>query len=113
AEPSDERIAYRVRYLLGRRLARSGRYSEAAAYLPGAARAHLRDFADSLTTGREAGRSDDERARRLLRAACLARYRGMEMFGTEIDPDWSAYGGSFDTGSFYDERANPGKHPHT
>jgi hypothetical protein len=112
-EPSEERIAYRIRYLLGRRLARSGLYSEATPYLPAPAREHLRDFADALAAGREAGRSGDERARRLLRAACLARYRGMEMFGTEIEPDWSVYGGSYDTGSYFEERAKPEKHPHS
>jgi hypothetical protein len=113
ADFPDERAAYQLRYLLGRRLARSGRYPEAQEYLPAARREQLRDFTNSLANGRNPARPDDERARSLLRAACLARHRGMALFGTEVDPDWFAYGGSYDSGSVYQARAAKERHPHT
>lgn len=113
ADFPDERAAYQLRYLLGRRLARSGRYPEAQDYLPAARREQLRDFTNSLANGRNPARPGDERARSLLRAACLARYRGMALFGTEVDPDWFVNGGSYDSSPVYEIRSDKELHPHT
>lgn len=112
-ELSEEEAASRLRYLLARRLARTGRYGEVQAYLPAARREAYRDFTESLSDGRNPARPKDERARRLLRAACLARYQGMALFGTEVDPDWFVWGGAYDTGSFAEMRAAKERHPRT
>ena len=51
APPPDERIAYDLRYLLGRRLARAGRLADARPYLPESRRAALDDLAALAGSG--------------------------------------------------------------
>jgi hypothetical protein len=112
AAPPDERIAYDLRYLLGRRLARAGRLADARPYLPESRRAALDDLARSLARGREASRPAAERSQALFRAACLTRYQGLELLGTENEPDWFVHGGSFEQNPFAEARVNPKTHPH-
>jgi len=94
--PPDERIAHDLRYLLGRRLARAGQYREARPYLPEALRPKLDELAAASAAGKDARHPAAERARSLFQAACLLRHQGMEITGTEIEPDWSVFGGSYD-----------------
>jgi hypothetical protein len=94
-----ERATHAIRYLLARRLAREGRLDEARKFLPASLREKLGDYIRALEEGREAGRSEAARAEALWKAARIARHSGMELFGTEIDPDWSAFRGSFHFGS--------------
>jgi hypothetical protein len=108
--PPDERISYDLRYLLGRRLARGGRLADARPYLPEPRRAMLDDLTQSLAEGREASRPAPQRSQALFRAACLARYQGMELTGTEIEPDWFLYDGGFEVNAFAEARANPETH---
>lgn len=96
ATPLEERIAYDLRYLLGRRLARAGRYREASPYLPGALRPDLDIVAAAAASGKDEQRPASGRAQTLFRAACALRHRGMELVGTEVEPDWSIFGGSYD-----------------
>ncbi len=112
APPPDEKSAYDLRYLLGRRLARAGRLADARPYLPESRRAALDDLARSSAQGRDASRPAAERSQALFRAACLTRYQGMELTGTEIEPDWFVDGGSFEEGSFAGARADPKTHRH-
>jgi hypothetical protein len=95
-EPPEERLAYDLRYLLGRRLARAGRYQEARPYLPETLRPKLDELAAASASGTEARRAAAERAQALFRAACVMRQQGMELLGTEIEPDWSVFQGSYD-----------------
>lgn len=108
--PADEQISYDLRDLLGRRLARSGRLTDARPYLPAPRRAALDDFAQSLKQGRDRGRPAVDRSRALFRAACLARYQGLELLGTEIEPDWRLYDAGFEVDAFAEARANPEAH---
>jgi hypothetical protein len=112
AEPPAERIAYDLRYLLGRRLVRAGRTADARAYLPAAQEPGIEMLQRSLAEGRDAARSTEERARALFRAACVTRYQGLELQGTEIEPDWFLFGAEYDTESFAEGRANPKTHRH-
>lgn len=112
APPPAEKIAHDLRYLLGRRLLRTGHRSDARPYLPENRRAALDDLARSLSQGRDAARPAAERSQALFRAACLTRYQGLELLGTEIEPDWFVHGGSFEEGSFAEDRANAKTHPH-
>ncbi|HTG33970.1 MAG TPA: hypothetical protein VLB76_13655 [Thermoanaerobaculia bacterium] len=112
ATPPDERIAYDLRYLLGRRLARAGHLADARPYLPESRRAVLDDLARSLSRGRDAARPAAERSQALFRAACLTRYQGLELLGTEIEPDWFVHGGFYEQDPFAEARADPKTHRH-
>jgi tetratricopeptide (TPR) repeat protein len=91
-DPGDLRAP--LSYLLGRRLVRSGRRAEAEPYLPSVLRPALREYDRLLAAGFEAGRSEA-----LWLAAGMAKDRGMELMGTEVEPDWRAYGGAYTRGS--------------
>ena len=110
APPPEPRIARDLRDLLGRRLVRAGRLPEARAYLPEERRTALDDLLRSLAAGHDAGRPAAERSASLFRAACLTRHQGLELAGTEIEPDWALFGGSFEADSFAALRADPKTH---
>src|SRR5262249_35070421 len=112
APPPDGRAAYDIRYLLGRRLARAGRLAEARPYLPEDQQPDLDAPARPLAAGRDVRRPAAERSRALFRAACLTRYEGMELLGTEVDPDWHLFGGSFGVLPFMVARSDPKNHQH-
>ena len=95
-EPPDERLAREIRYLLGRRLARDGRYGDATPYLPAEARPELGRLTAHLAAGRDPKRPAPERARELFQAACLTRGKGMALTGTEVEPDWTLVQGDYE-----------------
>ena len=78
-----EVAAERLRWLLARRLVRVGRYEEALAYAP---MRHHEKF-EGLWQAVAAGETIDI-ARRM-------RVDGLEVAGTELDPDFAIYGGSY------------------
>jgi hypothetical protein len=87
-----------IRYLLARRLARAWRFIEARPYYPPDWQPCFDQF---LATWREAERMDRpqmERALVLLEAAFLARKHGLELMGTEVEPDWRIHAGNFEEG---------------
>jgi tetratricopeptide (TPR) repeat protein len=109
--PRREWVAWSIRCLLGRRLVRDGRLDEARAYLP----ADLKPAVDALEEGlraeSDAARPVAERAAALFRAACAARRQGMELLGTEIDPDWFALErGQYELPELIAGLANRGRH---
>lgn len=93
----DDAVASRadLRYLLARRLVREGRADEALPYFPEALRQDAARYAAALHRGRE-GWSREERASERWTAALLARTRGLELMGTELEPDFAIYAGEFD-----------------
>jgi len=93
-----------LRHLLGRRLARDGQLERAVPCFPDDLRDTFTFFASRLKAGRDRQRSNSARARSLLAAGLLARRKGMELLGTELDPDWAALWGAFDPGAAADER---------
>jgi tetratricopeptide (TPR) repeat protein len=103
--PDKERIAYGLRYLVGRRLAREGRYQEAEKFLPAPLGGSLKLLAGSLAEGRDESRAPEERSRALFRSACVTRYQGLALLGTELDPDWFLYEGQYENDSFAKTRA--------
>ena len=52
--------------------------------------------------------SSQERAAALWKAGCIARYEGMELLGTEVEPDWFVYSGHFERMPASDVRGLPG-----
>jgi tetratricopeptide (TPR) repeat protein len=103
---SAERIPERIRYLLARRLTRLGRYAQAAAYFPVRWQPRLDVYAAGLRVGGDTAQPAAVRAAGLWEAARMARYEGMELMGTEVEPDWAAFGGSYVLTDVYTMRTN-------
>lgn len=112
APPPDERAAHDVRYLLGRRLVQTGRHAEARPYFPESLRELLDGLQQSLATGNEKARPVPERAKSFFRAACLTRHQGMDLLGTELEPDWHLREGEFELDPFAGVRADTKTHKH-
>ncbi len=96
--------AYALRYLLARRLARDGRYAEARPYYPAPLRPKLDEYAAALKLGQNDRQSKPARAEALWRAARIERWLGMELFGSEDDPDWLVVDGQYDDEHYREER---------
>lgn len=110
ALPETGDVAWRIRDLLGRRLVRAGRYAEAVPYLEENGPT-VEELEAALKAGKDATRPAAERAESLFQAACLIRHNGMEIQGTELEPDWALHGGSYEQGSFLESRTKPENHP--
>ncbi len=93
-----------LRYLLARRLARSGEWSRARPFYPPNQIIWFDDFVSHLKAGRDAALPPHKRAEELYLAAWIARSQGMELFGTEDEPDWSVVGGEFELGGAIETR---------
>lgn len=95
-EQTYEEVRFRsMRHLLGRRLMRDGRYAEAVKYMPPPYDEAARRYAQALREAENARRSREDRAHSYFKAGWLARYVGMELMGTEGEPDGYATRGDF------------------
>ena len=99
-DPDNRRLgpAQLIRYLLARRLARAWRLAEARPYYPPD---WVGQFDSFLAAWREAERTDlpqMDRGLVLMEAAAVARKYGLELLGTEVEPDWRIYAGNFEEG---------------
>ncbi|MCL4693677.1 MAG: hypothetical protein KJ060_14350 [Candidatus Hydrogenedentes bacterium] len=118
-----------LEYLLARRYARLGQWEEATAFLPDTERTQVEELRQSLATanapfptqsfaasvshfvsglwGAEEERViDRQRANAFYEAAELTRRHGMELMGTELDPDWFAFGGNYELTGISQVRAD-------
>ena len=100
-----------IRYLVARRLARLQRWQEAFDFYPQKWRARFREFVQDITDGRDPSASAADRALALWNAAHTARYEGMELFGTELEPDWHVHDGQYDPGHLTRLRTTDPKEP--
>ena len=103
---SDNPAVYSLRYLLARRLAREGRSAEAREFYPGVLRPWLDALVAARKLGDDPGQSRERRADALWRAGKITRWLGMELFGSEDDPDWRVYNGeyTYESDSYRQER---------
>ena len=97
----DQTVAWR--YLLARRMARSGALEASIPYFPAPCRPWMEEYRGRLGIGRNAKLDEATRAAALWRAARIARHWGMELFGTEVSPDWRLYEGAYELG-YVDDR---------
>ncbi|HEY4221064.1 MAG TPA: hypothetical protein VGO62_06970, partial [Myxococcota bacterium] len=87
----------KLRALLARRLVREGRRADALAYVDDAAMADLlRALDDDYRAGFDHNASAEQKASARFSAAVILRDSGMELSGTELAPDWTVFGGSFE-----------------
>jgi hypothetical protein len=84
-----------LRYLLARRLARNGLSIGTAVYFPAQYRPLYEAYLDHLRISENLDNTEGRRAQALMEAARIARHQGMELFGTEVEPDWTVVGGSW------------------
>jgi hypothetical protein len=95
-----------IRYLLARRLTRLSRGNEAQEYFPSEWQAQSDALTKFLKTGRDESLPAEERARALFAAAFITRTNGMELLGTEVEPDWSITEGAYWWSGFAETRTN-------
>lgn len=94
-----------IRYLLARRLTRMERGNEAREYYPVEQQADFDSLVQNLVIDGKGDSSPDQRSAALFAAAKLVRHRGMELIGTEVEPDWHIHDGQFDYGVMMTSRA--------
>lgn len=87
-----------IRHLLARRLTREFRSREAREYYPASWQPRHDELTAALDGGWDETAPAATRARAFVTAAWLARTNGMELFGTELSPDWFISEGQFDEG---------------
>ncbi len=105
SEFSPVLLRAQIRYLLARRLMRRLRADEAREYYPPEWTPQYLALVQSLRTGWDESLPADQRAKALFRAAIIARTNGMELIGTEVEPDWHVHGGDFEEGVTASARA--------
>ena len=87
-----------IRHLLARRLLRTESFAEAREYFPTALKTDYEKLVQDITTGRDASLPSLQRAHAYFSAGQILRDAGMELLGTEVEPDWHIHGGAFEGG---------------
>ena len=85
----------KLKYLLGRRLARENRFIEARHYIPENLQLEFDQYLHHHTVLKSAVITNEKRARTLWEMAKITRNFGMEIFGTELFPDGHSVNGAF------------------
>ena len=98
SEVSPALLRTQIRYLLARRLMRSFRGDEAHEYYPPEWTPQYLALAQALRTGWDESLPADQRAKALFQAAIITRTNGLELIGTEVEPDWQVHGGGYQVG---------------
>ena len=91
----DRGVVDSVSYTLARRLARLGRFEQAAQYAPEARRAQMLRLADLSSRLASSSLTGADRAAALWEMAKLLRWEGMDLVGTEFGPDCHMVEGAF------------------
>lgn len=102
--PSGDGLGTRLKSLLARRLARRAFDEEPLRYFGPEEAERYRDLLDALRTAEDPIRPQEIRAAAGIEAARILRHDGLELIGTEQDPDWAMYGGDYDLDPFLAER---------
>jgi hypothetical protein len=88
-----------VRYLLARRLARDRYFKDARPFLPEPLMPVFDRYVTLFRKSRSSENSSMDRSAALWEVAQIHRSLGLELFGTEIEPDFLIEGGQFGGGS--------------
>lgn len=88
-------IAQKVRHLTARRAFREGRMDIAQKYIPKELLPYLDMYLRNLAKSKDKNCSGDERALALYNAAKIMRFSGMDLCGTEIEPDNYRFNGDY------------------
>jgi hypothetical protein len=85
-----------LRYLLARRLVRADRFDQAREFFPGSVLEYYDRYVSDVRAGFDASQSAADRAMRFWAAAQIVRAHGMEILGTEMEPDFAICDGDFE-----------------
>ncbi|WP_137805878.1 hypothetical protein [Pseudomonas sp. G(2018)] len=88
-------VAAKLRNLLGRRLLREERYDEAPAYFDSTELQAQAKWYGELRHDAESKWWPTKRAFAYYHAATVARFKGMELLGYEMSPDYVTFGGNY------------------
>lgn len=88
----------RFRDLVARRMVREDDYQTAKEFFAPEKIKILDDYTAALATGMDVAKPKQQQARALFHAAWVARYKGMELMGTETGPDNTWADGAFNEG---------------
>ncbi|HJX26814.1 MAG TPA: hypothetical protein VJ885_02795, partial [Thermoanaerobaculia bacterium] len=86
-------------------------FEEAEPYLPENLRPTLDTLTAGLRDGRDAALPAERRSAALFRAACVTRKQGMELTGTELDPDWFVFEGQYEILTYPEEMTARAENP--
>lgn len=100
------KLAEDIRYLLARRLTRSDRTTEARDYFPEERLSAFDQLVFHLASAQNVSLPNEQRATNFYHAAWLVRTNGLELMGTELEPDFAIWGGDFQAGPTVAERAS-------
>ncbi len=101
---SAKTLRPRIRYLLARRLVRA--CEPARDYFPEEWRARHDELMAALKIGETESLPNEQRADGWWRAAKLIREHGLELLGTEVEPDWHIHGGNYEDGVKVSDRTD-------
>ncbi len=101
----------KIRHLLARRLARYGSLQEARQYYPESLLKVFDSYCANISAATDSGTPKERKAEAYWEAAKIARFNGLELFGTELEPDWFYHDGSYEEGPTFSERKNSGLAP--
>lgn len=107
-EVSPALLREQIRYLLARRLTRAFRTEEARQYYPDEWTPRFDGLVRALKVGWDESLPADQRAKALFEAAIITRTNGMELLGTEVEPDWHIHLGRYQEGVTAGDRATNG-----
>jgi hypothetical protein len=85
-----------LRYLLARRLVRADRFDQAREFFPGSVLEYYDRYVSDVRAGFDASQSAADRAMHFWAAAQIVRAHGMEILGTEMEPDFAICDGDFE-----------------
>jgi len=92
-----------ILYLLARRLFRDNRLTESLSYYPLELHDLVQAYQTALIKSRDTSLSNDIRASHLFHASRIMRWKGMEICGTELRPDYRIVNGSYGYYGFDEE----------
>jgi hypothetical protein len=98
--------AEKLRYLLARRLARDYQFADARPYYPTDWLPRFDQLSAAWRTAENTTNPQLERGQALLQAAVLTRLYGLELIGTEVEPDWRIHAGNYRVGVSVSGRAS-------
>lgn len=93
-----------IRHLLGRRLTRLSRGNEAGSYFPERLKPQIEKLLLHLRAGHDASLPAPQRGTNLFAAARLARFWGLGLLATELQPDWAIHDGQYAEGVTWQSR---------
>lgn len=103
---SPQGLREKIRFLLARRLTRSFRGDAARDYYPPEWIGQFDFLASALRAAWDDSAPANDRARAFMEAAFITKTNGIELLGTEVEPDWHISGGDRENFTWRERETN-------